>query len=192
MNTSFALPRKKRCRTRATSSIPRASPSAANDAEPASASDLGGMAYSQKRRFWRDTQILQCGKIPVREPWPLDDVTALIAELSGIRHGIKLLESGDVEPLVDGMRTAIRIAGPIRPVAREARNFRRLALERNVIGVIDGEGRSAHVGHDAVYLPVAQRVLKPVVRLAPEGQAPLIAENETVPRVEHRAAAFRG
>src|SRR5579883_358167 len=141
---------------------------------------------------FRDAEILQCGKIPVREPWPLDDVTALIAELSGIRHGIKLLESGDVEPLADRMRTAVRIADPIRPVAREARNFRRLALERNVIGVIDGEGRSAHVRHDAVHLPVAEGVLIPIAGVAPEGQAPLIAENEAVSGVEHRAAALRG
>src|SRR5208282_3116770 len=136
--------------------------------------------------------ILKRREIPLLEPRPLQDVTAFVAELAGLRCGIELLEGCRIEPFLRSPRTAVRVAHDIGAIAGEAGDFRSAALERDVIVVINREGRSGHEGSYAVQLPIAKGVLIPGLRMVPEREFPLIANHEAMPSVEHGATMFSG
>src|ERR1700730_17207238 len=78
----------------------------------------------------------------------------------------------------------------VRPVGEESSNFRRRALDREVGGIENGKRRTAHHGHDSVDLPVAECMLIPAMRLSPERQTPLVAENKAVTGIEQGATAL--
>ena len=92
------------------------------------------------------------------------------------------------------MRSSVGIlsGNQIRPIRRKPGNFRRSALLRRIVRVKHGERCPAHRGYDSVELPPSQHMLRPALGVLQEGNAPLVAEHETVTRIEQRRSTFGG
>ena len=141
----------------------------------------------------RQANVLERREVPVHVSRALNDVATFVAELLNRRANRVLdnrLKRAHVEPLRCGARTGIRITDYVGPVAGKSGNFRRLSLQRNVVGIEYRERRATHGGKDSVQLPVPENVSVPGAGMLQVRNAPLIAQHEAIAGIEHGTAAL--
>ena len=151
--------------------------------------DIEKLSTELQGRGICQSKILEEGEIPLGEAGGLNDISA------GTTEGAQLcvlLERLGVEPFARGFGTIVRVAHQVRAVADKPRDLGGLSLEGRVAGVIDRKWGSCRGRKDAVQLPVAQGAPIPALRLLPEGEFPLIAEDKALAGIEERAAILRG
>ena len=141
-----------------------------------------------QRRGFRQPKILGDSEVPFREARGLDDISAGVAE--GPELGV-LLERLGVEPFARSPWAVIGITHQVRTVTDKPRYLGRLSLQRRVARIVNGKWRACRGGDNAVQLPVTQRALVPIVGFLPEGEQPLIAEDQSLAGIEERPAILR-
>src|ERR1700722_12597801 len=113
-----------------------------------------------------DRDVLEQREVPFLERRRGHDVAAGVSELPRLRGRVQLLKRFHVEPLLNRAWSGIWIADQVRPIAGEAGNFRRLSLQADVGGIVNGKRRAAHDRGDAVGLPVPEDSPIPLCRIS--------------------------
>ena len=94
--------------------------------------DVEELRADLERFGFLDAEVLDGRKIPLGEARALHHVAAFVTEPLRLAVGLKLLESGGVEPFRGGARTVVWIPEQVGAVAGEAGNFRGSALQRDI------------------------------------------------------------
>lgn len=167
------------------------------DAEIGVIEDVEKLRAELEILVFSETEVFHGGEVPLLVAGPLNDVAAGVAKLADLGAGIEFLERGWVVPAIWGAGVGAvgasafgGIADEVGTITGETGNFRRAALRGDSRGIVNREGRAGLEGGDAVDLPATEDDSLPSLRIAEERQFPLIAENETMARVEHGAAVF--
>src|SRR5581483_10020791 len=154
--------------------------------------DVEELGAELKLFRFRNLDVLERREVPVRVTRPLNNIPARVAELLHRGVGVEhyLLERAGVKPLLHAVRSGIGIADDVGPIGGESSNLGRAALYRRIGGVENGVRCAAHQRGDSIHLPASESMLVPGLRVIPEGQTPLVAEDQPVAGIKHRAPAL--